>query len=181
VSPGRPQGTSAFGTFSTRCQGHRPHHTALAHVLQVLTGIINATDIPFTTYVAHPRSPLHYVDARLKQLWLLALLILIPRLPWQARVFVVASVIVLALVCLPERLSKAQLARLLPLSTLLATITALTADQVRSVRYYSGALAFSCSVHPCGRQQVHKCYNLLAVTSGTQAPHMRSSPATYLS
>jgi hypothetical protein len=57
--------------------------------LQVLNGIITATNVPFSTYVPHPRTPLHAVDARLKQLWLLALLVLIPRLPWQARLGIV--------------------------------------------------------------------------------------------
>lgn len=98
--------------------------------MQVLTGIINTTEVPFSTYVAHPRTPLHLVDARVKQVWLVALLILIPRVYWQFRLGLVAAVILLTLICLPSRLSKAQLGRLLPLAMLLFTTTALTADQV---------------------------------------------------
>lgn len=122
----------------------QPAHTCThPRQLQILSGIISATDVPFSSYVAHPRTPLHYVDARLKQLWLLALLLLIPRLPWQARVSVVAGVLLLSVVCLPRRLCKAQLKRLLPLALLLTGITALTADQVRfrRVRPYACVLA----------------------------------------
>ena len=57
--------------------------------MQVLNGVLSATDVPFSSYVAHPRTPLHFVDARLKQLWLVALLPLIPRLPWQAQLAIV--------------------------------------------------------------------------------------------
>ena len=51
--------------------------------MQVLRGIISTTDVPFSSYISHPRTPLHYVDARLKQLWLFAILLVIPRSPWQ--------------------------------------------------------------------------------------------------
>lgn len=98
--------------------------------VQLLTGIINTTEVPFSTYVAHPRTPLHYVDARIKQVWLVALLILIPRVYWQFRVGLVVAVILLTLICLPYRLSRAQLGRLLPLALVLFTTTAITSDQV---------------------------------------------------
>ena len=116
-----------------------PQHHRVRPVPQILSGIISATDVPFSSYVAHPRTPLHYVDARLKQLWLLALLLLIPRLPWQARVSVVAGVLLLSVVCLPRRLCVEQLKRLLPLALLLTGLTALTADQVRG--FCRGVLA----------------------------------------
>ena len=108
------------------------HTLRIACCLQVLSGIINATDVPFTSYTAFPRTPLHFVDARIKQLWLVALLVLIPRLPWQARISVVGAILLLTVVCLPWRLARGQLSRLLPLGLLLATVTALTADQVRA-------------------------------------------------
>lgn len=73
---------------------------------------------------------MHFVDARIKQIWLVALLILIPRVYWQFRVGLVAAVVCLTLICLPYRLSKAQLGRLLPLALLLFTTTAITSDQV---------------------------------------------------
>lgn len=98
--------------------------------MQLLTGIINTTEVPFSTYVAQPRTPLHFVDARIKQVWLVALLILIPRVYWQFRLGLVAAIVLLTLACLPSRLSKAQLGRLLPLALLLFTTTAVTSDQV---------------------------------------------------
>eukprot|EP00892_Ulva_mutabilis_P008741 jgi/Ulvmu1/6239/UM028_0097.1 len=97
---------------------------------KLLTGIINTTEVPFSTYVAQPRTPLHFVDARIKQVWLVALLILIPRVYWQLRIGLVVAIVLLTLVCLPPRLSRAQLGRLLPLAMLLFTTTAVTSDQV---------------------------------------------------
>ena len=98
--------------------------------MQILNSIITATDVPFSSYVPHPRTPLHFVDARLKQLWLVALLVLIPRLPWQARLGLVAGVLALAVWCLPRRLAKAQLSRLVPIALLITLVTSLS-DQVR--------------------------------------------------
>jgi hypothetical protein len=96
---------------------------------QVLSGVISATDVPFSSYVAHPRTPLHGVDARLKQAWLVGLVFVIPRAPWQLKLALVAATVVLALTCLPRRLSRAQLTRLLPLAALICIMTSLTADQ----------------------------------------------------
>lgn len=98
--------------------------------MQLLTGIINTTEVPFSTYVAHPRTPLHFVDARIKQVWLVVFLILVPRVYWQFRLVLVAAVVLLTLLSLPPRLSKAQLGRLLPLGMLLFATTAVTSDQV---------------------------------------------------
>lgn len=114
----------------------------------MLNGIISASNVPFSSYVPHPRTPLHFVDARLKQLWLLALLILVPRLPWQARLGAVGVIVGLSLACLPRRLARAQLARLLPLAALVTVATALS-DSVRSVPTLlvpnaSGAHCFAC-------------------------------------
>lgn len=98
--------------------------------VQVLTGILRSTEVPFSSYLAFPRTPLHFVDARIKQLWLIALLIVIPRVLWQFRLGMAAAVLVLSLVCLPKRLSSAQLRRLLPLCALIFVATACSADQI---------------------------------------------------
>lgn len=91
--------------------------------------MISATDIPFSSYVAHPRTPLHRVDARIKQAWLLGLVFVIPRAPWQLKLGLVVATAALAVTCLPRRLSAAQLSRLLPLAALICVMASLTADQ----------------------------------------------------
>lgn len=58
------------------------------------------------------------------------MLVLIPRVLWQFRVGLAAAVLVLSLICLPKRLSSAQLRRLLPLCAFLFVGTAFSADQI---------------------------------------------------
>jgi energy-coupling factor transporter transmembrane protein EcfT len=98
--------------------------------VQVLTGILRSTEVPFSSYLAFPRTPLHFVDARIKQLWLISMLVLIPRVLWQFRLGLAAAVLVLSAVCLPKRVSSAQLRRLLSLCALLFIGTACSADQI---------------------------------------------------
>lgn len=97
-------------------------------LLQVLTGIIQTTDVPFSSYIAHPRSPIHYVDARIKQVYLIAILLVIPRAPWEMRLGLVAAIALATIVCLPRRLWQAQMGRIAALALLLTVSTAFAAD-----------------------------------------------------
>jgi hypothetical protein len=97
----------------------------------MLTKIISTTDVPLTTYVAHPKTPLHYVDARLQLLCQIAFIVLIPRLPWEARLGLVTLIALLAITCLPRRLYKEQIKRILLITFLTAGFTALFMSQVR--------------------------------------------------
>jgi energy-coupling factor transporter transmembrane protein EcfT len=68
--------------------------------------------------VPEPRSFLHDVDARIKQLYLFTLLFAIARTPIPVRVAAAAGIIVLTIIALPPRLWKSQLGQLLLLSSL---------------------------------------------------------------
>jgi general transcription factor 3C polypeptide 2 len=97
---------------------------------RVLNGILNVSNVPYSSFVPTPVTPLHRVDARIKQLWLLAIYVLIARAtPW-LRVFVAGAVAGLTVATLPRRLWEAQLKRLAAICGLIFVFTAIGADGV---------------------------------------------------
>ncbi|GBF90861.1 hypothetical protein Rsub_03715 [Raphidocelis subcapitata] len=97
---------------------------------RVLNSILNVSNVPYSSFVPYPVTPLHKVDAQIKQLWLVAIYILIARAtPW-LRVGIAACVAGLTVATLPRRLWAAQLRRLGFICALIFAFTAIGADGV---------------------------------------------------
>eukprot|EP00873_Tetraselmis_striata_P002874 jgi/Tetstr1/423138/TSEL_013907.t1 len=100
---------------------------------RALTALLNTTNIPCGSYVAEPRTVLHGVDARVKQLWLLSLMCCLARSTVPVRLAATLLVAAMTVFLLPRRTWAAQLKPLLLLCALLFVGTLLGADGVPPV------------------------------------------------
>lgn len=97
---------------------------------RILNGVLNVSNVPYSSFVPYPVTPLHRVDAQIKQLWLVAIYVLIARAtPW-LRLGIAGVVAALTVATLPRRLWEAQLRRLLFICGLIFVFTAIGADGV---------------------------------------------------
>ncbi|KAI8463111.1 MAG: cobalt transport protein [Monoraphidium minutum] len=104
--------------------GKKPQQEKLPFQQRVLNGILNVSFVPY------PVTPLHRVNAMIKQLWLVAIYLLIARAtPW-LRVGIAGCVAALTVLTLPRRLWDAQLKRLGLICGLIFVFTAIGADGV---------------------------------------------------
>ncbi len=85
---------------------------------------------PSSSFVPYPVTPLHRVDATIKQLWLVALYVLIARATPGMRVGIAAAIALLTATSLPSRLWRAQLNRLALICALIFVFTAIGSDGV---------------------------------------------------
>lgn len=97
---------------------------------RVLQGVLDASEVPYSSYVPEPRTVLHAVDPRIKQLWIVALLVLAAKASAVGSSVIAAGVVVLTVTTQPPRLWRAQLPRLLALTAFLAVLTAVGSDGV---------------------------------------------------
>ena len=81
------------------------------------------------SYVEAPASTLHALDPRVKQLWLLALLLLPGKLALSAKFALAAALAAVTAVALPRRVWAPQLRMLAGLCALLFVFTALGTDR----------------------------------------------------
>lgn len=100
---------------------------------QILHGILQVSQVPYSSFLPEPRSPLHSVHAAIKQAWLVAIFLLIARAAPQVRLGMAALVTLTTVICLPVRLWKAQLSRLGLLCLVMFTFTAIGGDGAASV------------------------------------------------
>jgi len=96
----------------------------------VLNALLNVSNVPYSSYVPTPETPLHRVDAAVKQLWLLALYVAVARAPPPARVAMAAGVAALTMATQPARLWRPQLLRLSAICAFIFVGAALGADGV---------------------------------------------------
>lgn len=97
---------------------------------RVLNALLNVSNVPYSSYVPTPETPLHRVDAAVKQLWLLALYVAVARSPPFARVGMAAGVAALTVATQPARLWRPQLLRLTAICAFIFLGAALGADGV---------------------------------------------------
>lgn len=90
---------------------------------QILNGILSVSQVPYSSYVPTPVTFLHKVDARIKQLWLVAIYLVIARSSPPVRAGVAIAVAVASILVLPRRLWTTQLQRLGILSAFLMIMT----------------------------------------------------------
>ncbi|KAG6542711.1 hypothetical protein Mapa_015870 [Marchantia paleacea] len=99
----------------------------------VMRMIATATAAPIAQYIDSPFTALHSLDPRVKQAWLLALVVL----PSRAHIYIrfgIVGLLVLGTVCsLPRRIWQDQLGRMFLLSGFLFVVTALGTDGVPPV------------------------------------------------
>jgi len=100
---------------------------------KILNGILGISNVPYSSYVPAPVTFLHKVDARIKQLWLVALYFMIARAAPPLRAAVALSVALISMAVLPPRLWKSQLTRLGILCGLIFVFTALGSDGIPPV------------------------------------------------
>lgn len=97
---------------------------------RVLNSILNVSNVPYSSFVPHPVTPLHRVDAQIKQLWLLMLYVIIARATPLLRVGIAGVIAGLTVTCLPRRLWVSQLKRLGFICGLILVFTAIGSDSV---------------------------------------------------
>ncbi|KAJ7522577.1 hypothetical protein O6H91_18G018300 [Diphasiastrum complanatum] len=94
-------------------------------VVKMLAG---ATAAPTAQYIASPSTALHSLDPRVKQAWLLVLVVLPSRSPMIFRVGTVACLALTTMLSLPQHIWKDQLGRMLLLSGVLFVMLAFGTD-----------------------------------------------------
>jgi energy-coupling factor transporter transmembrane protein EcfT len=97
---------------------------------RVLNALLNVSNVPYSSYVPTPETPLHRVDAAIKQVWLLALYVAVARSPPAVRVGLAAGVALLTVATQPPRLWRPQLLRLSVICAFIFLGAALGADGV---------------------------------------------------
>ncbi|KAK9816700.1 hypothetical protein WJX72_003857 [[Myrmecia] bisecta] len=100
---------------------------------RVLSAILKVSSVPYSSYVPLPRTGLHAVHAQIKQVWLIAVLLLMSRASPAMRLAIAVTCALLSMATLPRRLWKAQLARLGLLALLIFVFTATGSDGVPPV------------------------------------------------
>ncbi|MEW5317870.1 MAG: hypothetical protein WDW38_009134 [Sanguina aurantia] len=98
----------------------------------ILNNLLGISNVPYSSYVPSD-TPLHQVDARIKQMWLVALYLMISRAPPLLRLAITATVAAATILNFPARLWKPQLGRLGLLCLFIFACTALGADGVPGV------------------------------------------------
>ncbi|GAX78117.1 hypothetical protein CEUSTIGMA_g5559.t1 [Chlamydomonas eustigma] len=95
---------------------------------RILNGILGISNVPYSSYVPSPETFLHRVDARVKQLWLVAVYFMVARSSPVVRVCIAGAVALASVAVLPPRLWRSQLTRLGILCSVLMMMTALFSD-----------------------------------------------------
>jgi energy-coupling factor transport system permease protein len=118
---------------------------------RILSALLASPTVPIGAYVAEPASFLHALDPRVKQAWLVALLLLPGALVLPAKAAVAAALALLSMLALPPRVWAPQLRGLAALSLLVFAFSALGADAVPPLtqpRLPAGALEALPSLSP---------------------------------
>jgi len=134
--------------------------------------LLQSSQTPTWGYLQEPRTPLHYVDARIKQLWLVTLLALSARAPVPFKVLAGGVVVGASVACLPRRLWKAQLSQLSWICALLFLSFAL-ASEVSPVLTDRG-LPPSVDGLPAASEVAGEAYRYVLVKLGPFAATQRS-------
>ncbi|CAM6008789.1 unnamed protein product [Sphagnum balticum] len=100
---------------------------------RVLRMVAAASAAPVAQYIASPVTPLHTLDPRVKQAWLLALVVLPSRSHISIRMGVIAILVVITIWGLPHHVWQDQLGRMAILSAFLFVMLALGTDGVPSL------------------------------------------------
>ena len=99
---------------------------------RALSGFLELPAVPIGSYVSSPVSPFHGLDPRVKQAWLVALLLLPPN-GIEEKLCVCASLAALTALALPTRVWRPQLTSLIGLCLVLFLLTVVGADSVAPV------------------------------------------------
>ncbi|KAL3695924.1 hypothetical protein R1sor_010000 [Riccia sorocarpa] len=99
----------------------------------VMRMVATATAAPIAQYIDSPFTALHALDPRVKQAWLVALVVLPARAHISVRVGMVGLLILATICSLPRRIWQDQLGRMFLLSGFLFVLTALGTDGVPPV------------------------------------------------
>lgn len=100
---------------------------------RILNSVLSLSTVPYSSYVAEPVTLLHRVHPIVKQLWLLALYIIIARAPPHLRIGIAVFTAAISFVVLPRRLCMSQLANLAVLCAVIYVFTAIGSDGVPPV------------------------------------------------
>ncbi|GLI66576.1 hypothetical protein VaNZ11_010493 [Volvox africanus] len=95
---------------------------------QILNGILSVSNVPYSSFVPSPVTFLHTVDARIKQIWLVAMYLLIARASPAIRLAIAGTVASITVANFPRRLWQSQLRRLALLCGFIFLSTLLLVD-----------------------------------------------------
>lgn len=99
----------------------------------ILTRLLSISSVPYGSYVPNPEGFMHRTSAEMKQLWTIALLIIVSRSPTSIQLLIPVSVALTTLVALPKRLSRPQILRVATLCAAAFILTLLGADSLPPV------------------------------------------------
>lgn len=99
----------------------------------ILTSILSLSTVPYSSYVPEPKTFLHNASAEVKQLWIIAILILISRGSTSLRLIITGIIALATIIALPPRIWKPQLIRLAGITGLIFVFTAIGSDGVPPV------------------------------------------------
>ncbi|KAG2453352.1 hypothetical protein HYH02_001576 [Chlamydomonas schloesseri] len=97
---------------------------------QILNGVLGISNVPYSSFVPSPVTFLHRIDARIKQVWLVALYLMIARASPAIRLAISGTVALVTMANFPPRLWQSQLRRLALLCGFIFLSTLLLADSV---------------------------------------------------
>ncbi|GJP51522.1 hypothetical protein CLOM_g10687 [Closterium sp. NIES-68] len=97
---------------------------------RVMSGIVNSSSAPIGSFIAQPATALHRLDPRVKQLWLLMLVLLPARSGLELRLWLSAFLVALTLLALPANIARAQLWRSLLFAAFIFVGLAFSTDGV---------------------------------------------------
>jgi len=100
---------------------------------RALSGFLELPAVPIGSYVSSPVSVFHGLDPRVKQAWLVALLLLPPNGTPEEKIITCASLALLSALALPERVWRPQLTSLTGLCVILFLLLVVGADSVAPV------------------------------------------------
>lgn len=100
---------------------------------RALSGFLELPAVPIGSYVSSPVSPFHGLDPRVKQAWLVALLLLPPNGTPEEKLCICASLAALTALALPTRVWRPQLTSLGGLCFILFLLMVVGADSVAPV------------------------------------------------
>ena len=99
-------------------------------VERALNQVVSLTSVPLVTYIPEPATILHGLDARLKQLCIIATLVLCARGSWETRLAASGAIAFFSWLCLPKHYARSQIVRVLQICALVGVSTLLFSDTV---------------------------------------------------
>ncbi|KAK3261264.1 hypothetical protein CYMTET_29821 [Cymbomonas tetramitiformis] len=127
------QDASRFQKWVKKIKAKLRRKSGRAIAQRVVSTLLSMPTVPIGSYVSEPFTILHRIDPRVKQAWLIVLLLIPARSTLPVRLGVDAFLMALAVTMLPRRVWRPQLLQLGFLSLIIFVFTSLGSDSIPTV------------------------------------------------